>query len=94
MSEETALILKEFMRSNVVNKYGADRFGGLTVCAKTGTAEVGGEKKPNAMLVGFSTDPEYPLAFIVCAEDAGYGSTVCIPIASKVLEACKNHMDG
>ena len=94
MSEETALILQEFMRSNVVNRYGADNFGGLTVCAKTGTAEVGGDKKPNAMLVGFSTDPEYPLAFIVCAEDAGYGSTVCIPIASKVLEACKNHIDG
>ena len=94
MSEETAQILREFMRSNVVNKYGDGNFGGLTVCAKTGTAEVGGDKKPNAMLVGFCTDPQYPLAFIVCAEDAGYGSTVCIPIAAEVLSACKTHMDG
>lgn len=93
MSAETAQIVKEFMRGNVVNKYGEENFGGLPVCAKTGTAEVGGEKKPNAMLVGFSVDPQYPLAFIVCAEDAGYGSSVCIPIASKVLEACKNQMD-
>lgn len=93
MSAETAQIVKEFMRSNVVNKYGEDNFGGLPVCAKTGTAEVGGEKKPNAMLVGFSVDPQYPLAFIVCAEDAGYGGSVCIPIAAKVLEVCKNQMD-
>ena len=94
MSEETAELLQEYMRGNVVNNYGSDRFGGLTVCAKTGTAEVGGDKKPNAMLVGFSTDEEYPLAFVVCAEDAGYGGTVCIPIASKVLSACKSFLDG
>ena len=57
--------------------------------AKTGTGEVGGEKKPNAMLAGFAENDDLPLAFIVCVEDAGYGKTVCIPIAAKVLAAAQ-----
>jgi len=88
LSAETAETLQEYLGYNVINKYGADHFPGLTVCAKTGTGEVGGEKKPNAMLTGFVTDEDCPLAFVVCVEDGGYGSTVCLPIASKVLAAC------
>jgi peptidoglycan glycosyltransferase len=89
MRAETAQILQEYLRNNVQFRYGDYNFPGMTVCAKTGTAEVGGDKKPNAMFTGFVTDEEYPLAFIICVEDAGYGGTVCIPIASKVLAACK-----
>jgi len=93
MSASAARIVQEYMAFNVSDKYGSDNFPGLTVCAKTGTAEVGGNKKPNAMLTGFVQDDEYPLSFIVCVEDAGYGSTVCIPMISKVLAACKEIMD-
>ena len=89
MSESTAQTLKEYMRNNVQSKYGDENFPGFTVCAKTGTAEVGGDKKPNAMLVGFTEDEDHPYAFIVCVEDGGYGSTVCIPIIAKVLQAIK-----
>lgn len=89
MSADTAQTVAEFMRSNVEQKYGDQNFPGLTVCAKTGTGEVGGESRPNAMLAGFVSDPEYPLAFIVFVEDAGYGASVCIPIASQVLAVCK-----
>lgn len=92
VSEETAELLTEYMRNNVKNHYGDDYFPGLQVCAKTGTAEVGGGKKPNAMLAGFVMDSEYPLAFIVCVEDGGYGAQVCMPIASKVLTACAETM--
>ena len=88
VSSETAAILQEYMLNNVTAKYGAENFSDLTVGAKTGTAEVEGQK-PNAMLAGFVSDPEMPYAFLVCVEDAGYGKTVCIPIASKVLEAAK-----
>ena len=93
LSAKTAKILTEYLQSNVTDKYGTENFPGLTVCAKTGTGEVGGEKKPNAMLAGFVTDEAYPLAFIVCVEDAGYGKTVCVPIASRVLAACKSVID-
>lgn len=86
MSKQTAEVLQEYLQYNVNNKYGAENFPGLTVGAKTGTGEVGGGKKPNAMLAGIVEDAAYPLAFIVCVEDAGYGKTVCIPIVSRVLE--------
>ena len=92
MSQSTAAILQEYMRFNVSDKYGDENFPGLQVCAKTGTAEVGGEKKPNAMLAGFVEDEQYPLAFIAAVEDAGYGSEVCIPIISQVLTACAEVM--
>ena len=88
MSTQTASVLKEYLQNNVETKYGSYNFPGLTVCAKTGTAEVGGNKKPNAMLAGFVADEEYPYAFIVAVEDGGYGSTVCIPVISKILAAC------
>ena len=87
MSQETADILQEYLQNNVQSKYGAENFPGLTVGSKTGTGEVDGGKKPNAMLAGFVENEELPLAFVVCVEDAGYGKTVCIPIISKVLAA-------
>ncbi len=88
ISKETAKTLQEFMRNNVATKYGDEYFPGFTVCAKTGTAEVGGDgvdRDPNAMFAGFLTDENSPLAFIVCVEDAGYGRTVCVPIIAAVL---------
>lgn len=88
MSAATAKLLQDYMCNNVSSKYGSDNFPGLTVGAKTGTAEVEGQR-PNAMLTGFCSDSRYPLAFIVCVEDAGYGRTVCVPIASRVLAACQ-----
>ena len=93
MSEDTAAILREYMRNNVVNNYGADNFPGLTVCAKSGTGQVSG-KRPNAMFVGFVSDEQYPLAFIAAVENAGYGKQVCVPILSKVLSACRDVLDG
>lgn len=92
VSVKTARTVAEYMRSNVQNKYGDSNFPGLNVCAKTGTAEVGGDKRPNAMLAGFVMDSSYPLAFIVCVEDGGYGAQVCLPIASQVLDACVKAM--
>lgn len=92
MSSETAAVLQEYMRFNVQDKYGDEHFPGLTVCAKTGTAEVGKDRAPTAMLAGFVQDENYPLAFIVCVEEGGYGSKTCIPIASKLLSLLKDMM--
>jgi len=93
ISEETAKKLQMLMRNNVENYYGDEHFHGLSVCAKSGTAEVGGDRKPNAMFTGFVMDEDYPLAFIVVVENGGYGRPTCVPIISKVLEACINVMD-
>jgi peptidoglycan glycosyltransferase len=93
ISANTAEKISEYMQHNVSVQYGAENFPGLTVCAKTGTAEVGGEKKSNAMFTGFVQDDAYPFAFIVCMEDTGYGKN-CIPVISSVLEACKVSING
>lgn len=93
MSSTTAKILQEYMGNNVQTKYGAENFPGLSVCAKSGTGEVGGEKKPNAMFTGFISDSNYPLAFIAVVEDGGYGTYISMPIVSQVLGACKNYLD-
>ena len=80
------------MRNNVENYYGDENFAGFTVCAKSGTAEVGGDRKPNAMFTGFVTDEGYPLAFIVTIEDGGYGRLTCVPVLEKVLQACREFL--
>lgn len=94
MPEEVALDLQTLMKNNVDTIYGAWNFPGLTVCAKSGTSELGGGQAPNAMFAGFVADEEYPLAFIVVVENGGYGSSTCVPILSKVLAACKTVIDG
>ena len=93
MSEDVAQTLRNYMRNNVETVYGAGNFPGLTVCAKSGTSQLGGGQTSNAMFAGFVADEEYPLAFIVVVENGGYGSSTCVPILSKVLSACKAEMD-
>lgn len=94
LDEDLALLVQEYMRNNVINKYGDENFPGLTVCAKTGTAEMDGDRASNAMFAGFTMDEEYPFAFMICVEGGGYGRATCVPIASKVLAACKEAMEG
>ena len=93
LSPETAALLQKYMRNNVENYYGDENFDGLSVCAKSGTAELGGALEPNAMFSGFVADEEYPLAFIVVVENGGAGRKTCVPILSKVLAACKEVLD-
>ncbi len=50
LSETTAATLADMMRYDVTENYGSDRFPGLDICAKSGTAEVGGDKLPNPVL--------------------------------------------
>lgn len=84
----TASQVKEMMKNNVVQTYGTDRFRGLDIGAKSGTAEVGGGKRPNAWFAGFLDDPEHPYAFIVLVENGGGGASVAGEIAATVLQAC------
>ena len=94
LSREVAAIVQSYMRNNVQSVYGDWNFPGLSVCAKSGTSQLGGGQTSNAMFAGFVENEEYPLAFIVVVENGGYGSHTCVPILSKVLAACKTVMDG
>ena len=93
VSKETAETIMQYMGNNVEVKYGAENFPGLTVCAKSGTGEVGGGKKPNAMFTGFVADDKYPLAFLVTIEEGGFGTQTCMPVISKVLLACVEELN-
>lgn len=93
MSAEVAGIVGDYMRNNVSSGYGDWNFPGLQVCAKTGTSELGGGQRSNAMFAGFVQNEEYPLAFVVVVENGGYGGHTCVPIVSKVLAECKLVMD-
>ena len=87
LSDRTLDTLRSLMRRNVQNIYGDEQFGGLNVCAKSGTAEHEG-RTADAMFAGFVQDEKYPLAFVVFIEEGGAGSAVAAPIAAEVLRAC------
>ena len=84
-SASTCQVVKEMMRNNVIETYGQDQFGSLAVCAKSGTAEVGGGNAPHSWFVGFVDDATQPLAFVVLVENGGSGASVAGSVAAKVL---------
>lgn len=84
---DTADTIAEMMHNNVLETYGQDRFPGMDICAKSGTAEVSADKSPNAWFTGFLRDPDTPYAFIVLVEQGGGGASVAGTIAGKVLSA-------
>ena len=62
-------------------------FPGLQMHAKSGTAQVGGDRGPHAWFAGYITNEGYPLAFVVVVENGGGGTAVAGPIANRVLQA-------
>ncbi|MEG2148629.1 MAG: penicillin-binding transpeptidase domain-containing protein [Clostridiales bacterium] len=90
LSADTSARLTEMMHNNVINNYGEGNYPGLDLCAKSGTAEVGGGKTPNAWFTGFIRNSDYPLAFVVLVENGGSGSKVAGRVANKVLQAIVN----
>jgi len=85
MPYTTASLLKEMMANDVAQTYGQGNFPGLSICAKSGTAE-NGTDTPHAWFTGFLDDPDHPYAFVVVAESSGSGSEVAGSIANQVLQ--------
>ena len=89
MAAETAQKLKEMMAYNVSYTYGgAGSWPGMRLCAKTGTAELGGGLTSHAWFVGFLDDEEHPYAFVVLVEHGGGGLSTAAPVARRVLQHC------
>ena len=87
MSAEVAGQVKDMMRAVVEDGTGSRAaVEGVTVCGKTGTAEVGGSQKAHAWFMGFIEEAEHPLAITVIVENGGSGGRVAAPIAKTVLE--------
>ena len=87
---DTAQVLGNMMAQNVIQTYGSDRFPNMDICAKSGTAEVGGGKRPNAWFVGFLRNEDAPYAFAVVVEEGGSGAGAAGNVAAQVLNALVN----
>ena len=92
LSKETAGKLGEMMRNNVTEVYGENNYKGMELCAKSGTAEVGGNQKPHSWFVGYLDREDCPLAFAVVVENGGSGSRVAGSVAGKVLKTAVERM--
>ena len=90
IASDTAETLADMMAQNVAETYGADRFPNMDVCAKSGTAEVGGGKAPTAWFTGFLRNEDAPYAFVVMVEEGGSGASVAGSVATQVLDALVN----
>ena len=90
MGEDTAAKIADMMSFSVVYAYDSEhRFPGLSLSAKTGTAETG-RGTSHAWFIGFLNDPQNPLAFAVFIEDGGGGLVNAGPVANAVLQAAVN----
>lgn len=87
ISAEIADAVKSMMRNNVKIKYGDGNFEGLSMCGKTGTAEISDNQTPHSWFMGFSDNPQCPVAIVVVVENGGWGSSAALPVASDVMEA-------
>ena len=89
LDPDTAESIKELMRFAVENDYGDDMFGGLTVCAKTGTGETfisDGNDKNDGWMIGFSTDKDVPLAFACIVRGTSeYGYSTAGQVAKEAM---------
>jgi len=81
LSRETA-----FELGNIIEVQNRAAFPGLDIYAKSGTAQVGGDKAPHAWYVGYITNPNHPYAFVVIVENGGGGTANAAPIANRVLQ--------
>ena len=88
INSDIASQMKNLMRNNVKTQYGDNKYKGLNLCAKSGTAQIDNVDAHNtAWFVGFMDDEENPYAFVVVAEKGNSGSQTAGPMANKVLQA-------
>lgn len=60
---------------------------GISVAAKSGTAEVSGRDQPHAWMVAFAPAENPRVVVVVIKENAGGGATIAGPIARRIIQA-------
>lgn len=92
MTDTTASLLKELMRTTVSDYYGDYMFGDVIMCGKTGTAERD-NGLPHAWFAGFSYDDNFPYAIVVVMEESGSGLKYAGNTASSVMQKIYNKLN-
>ena len=85
LNPSTAASLDKMLRSTVSDYYGDYRFGDLTMCGKTGTAEKD-DTEPTAWFIGYSQDDNFPYAVVAVIEESGSGLKYAGTAASNVMQ--------
>ncbi|HSK68250.1 MAG TPA: penicillin-binding transpeptidase domain-containing protein, partial [Candidatus Limnocylindria bacterium] len=67
------------------------RVDGLTVCGKTGSAQVDRQENTNAWFIGFIQEENHPYAISVVVQDAGGGGEIAAPIAGELFKYLRQH---
>ncbi len=92
LSPELAGRIGAAMRGVVTQGTGrAVNLAHVAVAGKTGTAEVGGDRKSHAWFIGYAPHGENSgkIAFAVLVENGGYGGRTAAPIAAQLVEAAR-----
>ena len=95
ISAETASKLRSMMEGVISQPYGTGTtmaLPGVSVAAKTGTAETGEGERANAWAIGFAPADKPKIAFAVLVEGddetpTPHGGDVAGPVARAILEA-------
>ncbi len=87
MDVKTSEALRDMMVEVVKSGTGSRaKVSNVSVAGKTGTAEVGENRKSHAWFVGFAPAEEPEVAIAVLVENGGSGGSTAAPIASRVLK--------
>ena len=87
----TAAALGDMMEYTVTHTYGRDRFPGLDLCAKSGTAEIG-DGSSHAWFAGYLQSGA-PLAFAVVIERGGGGLAQAGTAANTILQTASESFE-
>ena len=83
-----ASTLRDYMYDVVNGENGTGRraaLAGWPVCGKTGSAEVDGQERTNAIFIGFIDDERAPYAVSIVLEDMGAGGQYAAPLAHDIF---------
>ena len=93
MSTRTARRIRDIM-AYTARGYALDLPEGAAPFAKSGTAEVGGDARPHAWMVGFFTWEGRTYSFAVVVENGGFGSGTAGGVLEKTAAAMKKQKSG
>lgn len=85
INSDIAKKLDKYLRSNVSDRYGDDRFEGLRMAGKTGTAQTNDENS-QAVFVGYSKRKDLPLAVLCIVENGGEGINIGVDISNGIMQ--------
>lgn len=89
---DTASQLDDLLRSNIRDQYGDDRFPGLQMCGKTGTAQMD-DAVSHSWFLGYSQREDLPLAVVCIAENAGSGMKTAVNVSNEIMQYFAKNVD-